>query len=526
MARFLALDWDHQQLLIVSATVRAGRAHIQRAVVWKEEQSPSLAEAEAQGKLLRERLKAAGIAPAPVLVCLGRERIILKEVRYPAVPEAEEAAVVRFQAVKELSEPEEELVIDYTSAGEPLPTGEQRAFAVAVRRELLATYQKLCHSAGLKLLALTPRPFGSIACLKHGAGATALTPAPEPPHAVVALLTVAERGAEFCIARGEQLLLARTLATGPALTGEIRRNLAMYASQAAHNPVRALYVAAGDDQEMLRGRLQDLAGFPTHPFDPFAGAESVELPADQRSAFAGAVGLLHLQAQRRPLPINFVQPRQPKPPRDPNRKRILIAVAAGVVLFLGAVGFGYSQLAERDRKLETLFLQKMELDRQLIPIEEEAKRIKALDDWAQSEIVWLEELHDLTARFPDLNTIRLTGLTGNPLTRGAKDKHVAKMTLTGITTDDYKAIEALMKRLVEERYYDVDAKKVNRNTGVDRFRFRQQFTVPVDIAKRPPDQYVLPLDEPAPDEKTKGGVNRPRRRGGRAPRSFLGGERP
>ena len=51
----------------------------------------------------------------------GRDRVIVKEVRYPAVPEHEEPAVVRFQAIKEITDPPEEVTIDFTPrVSEPL----------------------------------------------------------------------------------------------------------------------------------------------------------------------------------------------------------------------------------------------------------------------------------------------------------------------------------------------------------------------------------------------------------------------
>src|SRR5262249_20935490 len=141
------------------------------------------------------------------------------------------------------------------------------------------------------------------------------------------------------------------------------------------------------------------------------------------------------------------------------------------------------------------------LDTKLVQIEEEAKRIAALDEWSQKEIVWLDELYDLADRFPNINTIRLTGLDGVPQTPTGKDHHVARMLLKGITTRDLKALDALMRQLEEDQdYYNVGAKNSVPNRTRDGFRFPSQFTVPVDMVKRPPDKYSRHLLPPTAAE--------------------------
>ena len=68
-------------------------------------------------------LKKAGISAAPVLASIGRERVILKEIRHPPVPTKEEPALVRFQTAKELSESPDDVIIDYTPLSDPAAPG-------------------------------------------------------------------------------------------------------------------------------------------------------------------------------------------------------------------------------------------------------------------------------------------------------------------------------------------------------------------------------------------------------------------
>ncbi len=521
MPRFLALDWDNHQLHVVSATLRGSRVHIERAAAWKEERSPNPAEAAALGQLLRERLKDAGIAPAPVLVCLGRDRVILKEVSYPSVPAHEEPAVVQFQVSKELSDAPDEVIIDYTAMGETGTNSEQHALAVVIRRELLATYETLCRAAGLRLAALTPRPFGMLACWKHVVGAVPQASAAEAP---VALLSVEESGAEFCIVGGLELQLARSLAGGTALAAEVRRSLTIHASQYPEHSVRAVYVAGGEEHAPFRARLGDLLGIPVQPMDPFDGVDRREIPSTERGGFVSAVGLLYARAERAELPINFVQPKKSKPPGNTGKRRLLVAASVAAVFLLGGMYYGYGQLADKQRQYDNIALRKQTVERKLTELAEDEKRIALLDDWSQSGIVWLDELYDLTARFPDMESIRLTSLTGDQvahatptrtttptsdqLNPNASNKYVAKLTLNGTTTGDDQAVNDLLKRFVEDGHYYVDPKQTSQNTGSDRQRFRQQFIAHMQIEKQPAEKYVrhLPADE-------GGERNRDRRRG-------------
>jgi Tfp pilus assembly PilM family ATPase len=486
MPRYLALDWDQNQLHVIAANVSGSSVRVQRAAVWAEGDASCSQNAEELGKALRERLKSAGIAPAPVLACVGRDRVIVKDVRFPAVPESEEPNLVRFQAVKELTDAGEDVVIDYIVVDRP-EGAEQKALALVLRRDVLQAFQTLCSAAGLRLAALMPRPVGVAACLRKIMGTTVVTPPPEPADAAVAVVVVGERGAEFSVFRGERLLLARAMTCSPHLASEVRRNLTVYDGQNRQNPVAAVYVSGKGSGE-LRQALADLIEQPVHTFDPFAGSEALDLPAGNRGTFAGAMGLLVERAtadrERRPLTINFVEPRQAKPPVNPNYRLIRMGLVAGFVLLVGLLGVGRMVLASDEGKLAALEQANKEIDARLKTTQENAKRIRAIDDWDNP--VWLDEMYELAARIKDVNKLRITSLTAGPLPRTTQSRYGAKMDIKGVLLDrsnPWGALDDLVAQLTREGYGATVSKREGR-----------QFNLIVNVARRAPTQYTRAVD--------------------------------
>jgi hypothetical protein len=496
LARFLALDGDHPQLQVVVGTVHKGKVRVERALTLAEEQPINPATAAGIGRRLRERLREAGVAPAPLLACLGRERVILKEVRHPAVPPVEEAALIRFQAVKDLTDAADEVVIDYM-AGAGGPGEERRSLAVVLRKDLLKAYQALAEAAGLKLAALTPRSFGAGAVL-----ATALEP--PPADAAVAVLVRGERWGEFSVLHNGHLLLSRTLpapalATDTALLGEVRRNLAVYAAQQPHHPIRALYVVETPGITDLSGRLRDVLSVPVHPIDPLAGL--ADAPPGPRGGFAGPVGLLTMRAKGGELPVNFVHPREPKPPADPNRKPLTYAAAAVALLVAVSGAFGYMQVSQRGRTLAGLRAQKDGLDQQLLQLKSETDRGKEIDAWQAGQVVWLDELYDLTDRVRDIDRLRVTELIGQSGDFTGKSKSPAKMEVKGaLATADDRPLNDLVAEYVKDPHTKFKRKDMPEVRGRNR-PFAQQFSVTLEVDRLAPEKYIRQFTAKPPEKR-------------------------
>jgi hypothetical protein len=508
LARFLVLDWDHKQLHVVAADVGKGSVRIRRAEVWAEERTPNLAEAEALGQSLRERLKEAGIAAAPVLACVGRDRFIVKDFRIPAVPEHEEPALVRFQAIKELTDSPDEVVIDYTAS--PFQTGanDRRALTLIIRKELLDAYQNLCKAAGLKLAGVAPRPLGIVACLRRKMGTSPETPAPEPADRAVASVAVAENWAEFNVSRGETILFSRSLAVGPTLAGEIRRNLAVYAGQSPQQPVAALYLAGGAEHAAFRDRLQTTLGIPVHSFDPVAGADRLELPDGTRGGFAGAVGLLHAHSEPRGLPINFAHPKQPKPPPDPNRQRNLVAVLALIAVVAAGGLYAYSRIYLKDREVARARMLQAEYDNRQRLLEPDVKNFDAVQEWVAAAPVWLDELYDITAAYPDqYDRVRLSLWQGGSQQKNNADKDwVARIEMRGrASPNDLYLMDKFRNDLyLEAQHYRPE--QVQRGAATRRGSRvgTVEFTLKVDDKKIPPAAHTRQI-EIKPVRRGRGG---------------------
>jgi Tfp pilus assembly PilM family ATPase len=507
LSRFLAIDADAGGIHIVAGSaVRGGAVRVEHALTVPAAEHLTPANAADLGRQLKDALRTGGIAAGPAVAAVGRERFIVKDFKIPRVSPAEEPNIVRFQASKDATEAPDAVVLDYYTLARDEPDGQVRAVTVSVRKELVAAYKALCQAAGLKLAGIAPRASGTLAALDRAIASGAVT-APEQKHASVAALTRGEKWAELIIARDGQVVFARTLSTTAlnsetALLGELRRNLAVYNGQNPQQPVEAVYVAEAAGPGGWSGRIRAGLSVPVQAFDPLAGVES-HTPPDARGHFAALVGLIALKAKPGRMPIDFAAPREPAAPKMGARQKLTAALGLAILIVFGALGFGYVKVMSRDAQYVKLVKQKSDAEQDLRLMEEDDKRVKALKEWDESRVNMLDELYDLTARFPDIKNAQIEQIRFEPvaLQKGSKQKNVAKVYMKVLTND-----EKLMNQLTGAMTADKRYHNLNKNIKAASLRggFAQQYEIRADIERRPANEYTRKLAATAPPRPARG----------------------
>lgn len=506
MAQWLAIDWDQDQLHLLVARTGRKSAQAERAVSWTLPEPLTLASAERIGRALREQLKAQKFPTAPTLVSVGRDRVILKEVRFPAVPKHEEPALVRFQASKELTEPPEACVIDYAPLRDNDGMGERHVLAVAARRDLVAMFQALCRGAGLRLAALAPRPFGIGAALRRALGAGSSATAAR----TTAVLSLGRRWAELSLYRGERLALSRVLPTGAALGGEVRRSLAVFQAQHGEDGAAPplLYLFGPTEALTVEAGSLPIPVEPVNPFDPDAAAgDALPRDGEAAAAFAGPLGLLEAYARQGQWPINLAEPKKERAPgTDPRTRQRYVLAGAGAVLVIALVGLLWLTLKWQRDAIGKITAEKQDLEETLRAFAPERTDIDAVKNWNHRTVPWADELYELAARFPHEPGFRINGLSAGLTTSGgkkngaAKSAAVARIQVIGVAPRAKAGlIDKFRDELVPDKHLRANVKRIKGSGGM------QEFQMEIDLSRQPAEAYKTRLvAPPAPADADDG----------------------
>lgn len=402
MARFLAIDWDPPKLRVLGAQISKGKARVEQSLSLPLAEELTVKTAPALGKALKDALGQAGIAPAPVLFSLGRDRVIIKEMSIPFVPTYEEPTVVRFQAAKEMTDAATDVTLDYSLLASPKAGQQTPVQVVMVRKAIVSALKALCEAAGLKMHGIVPRPFALAGLLDRNAPSTI-------PLARGLLVPTGTEEAEFCVYSADRLVWARTLSVDPGLAGEVQKNLMLLAVQKPDLP---------EVQKIETAGIAGLGNLRV-PKEPLESWRDKDVKPQDPVAFLGALGLAELAAKSATLPVNLAAPKEPKPVVDNSKRRRKLGLIAAVILVPVLLAGWYLNLSNMENKIKELQLAKEDLEDFTKKTENEQIDVAGLKEWQNTTISWLDEFFDIAARFPQEEGLRITSAKATLLNKQA-----------------------------------------------------------------------------------------------------------
>lgn len=451
MPRILALEWNASQASLLVANVGGSRMRVEQSLE-VDLRTGSEVDGSQQGpaQRLADELKNQRLGRLPAVAILGRTNLELRHLTIPAAPDDELPDLVRFQALRQFNNLEENWPLDFIPMEGPADQ-DRHVLAAAVHPELLEQTQQLCETAGLKLARVVLRPCAAVSLALRRVGTLA--------SGTRLLVNVDQSEADLAVIMdGRVSFLRQTNLSGdpltdpaalPTLLMELRRTVAAARNQPGSRPVEAcVLLGAGDRHQAVAKAIAEDLGLPTelaNPYEAVDWRDAVDASLrDLSGRVAPLIGALWDEGSETAPALDFLHPRKrPEPPSRRNTYALAGLTAALIVLAVIVTGWVKGdRLRSAVRTLQTNSA-RLEPD-----VKKALKADKAAEDvnqWIAGEVNWLDELRWLSEHFSPAENAMLTGLKVNANGRRAE------MTLEGVARD-VQAITQLGKGLQDKTH--------------------------------------------------------------------------
>jgi len=200
-----------------------------------------------------------------------------------------------------------------------------------------------------------------------------------------------------------------------------------------------------------------------------------------------------------------------------------LAGFAVLLIVLAGLGFGYTQVLAKETKVAELMKKKAESEKLLKDFEVDEKRMKAVKDWDDKRVNWLDEIYDMSDRFPDIKATRLEQFRGDAREpeKGAKVKYVGRIVMKVQTSAD-KAFNNLQSVMTSDQKYHDIVPQTRGGVGGRLANNMQLYELKAELERRQSKEYVRKMTEPATKKPDKRGAE-DNPRGGGMPVGGFGG---
>lgn len=366
------------------------------------------------GQQLRNRLDQESIACTQAAILLSRPTVEFFSGSMPPAEDFELPSLVRNFVLQEADDVDDQVIDFVVTGGDHQTTID--VLAMTCDRVVLETSAKQFKEAGFKLLAATYSGFGAVQLIHQVA---------HQKLPITIAITSSESSTEIVVLQQRRPILFRTIQRGiqpgdsyaTALAAEVQRTLAFIG--AGDNDSALIYLMGshedlGEVAEVMSETVSSsvtITGVLDH-----VDASAVE-PFDDAAGYAQLIGVASAIHQDR-LAANFLAPRKAAPQNQPWKKfAALAAIAAAIVGVLGFYGW-----TERSEQLEIIAKRQQTiagLAKQASKSAELQSIVDAVSSWQRTDITWLDELKDLSDRFPKRKESLVRKMTMSAADNGA-----------------------------------------------------------------------------------------------------------
>ena len=512
MPYLLAVDWDTQQARYVLATVANRKVRV--SALGSEDvpaELPSRTEDdaddadEASGQVSPEEarnawyaawldrvLKKHRVRSCRVLFALPRSGVELFTLSLPPTTEEELPELVENQAMQESTSITDDTILDFlpdqVEPGEP-----RRVTVAALQPEEVAAIRERCETGRRKLHRLLLRPMASLSLFRRLAS---------DREAPALILSHVGTEADLNVVYQGRLVLTRTVrfpeeATDEEifdrLLAEIQRTLLVTPRELlGDQSVERVSVIGGQaDNAPLLEEIEQQLTLSAEFLDPFAvtGVKEARVPA-HRERFAPLLGML-LDEALGTQPVDFLHPRRSPQKLAPWKVATAAFGALALVgLIVGVFVWGeLSEVREENAALRQRLRELNEIARRAV---RQRDRIEAVSDWRNRDVQWLDELRDLSVRFPPSRDAVVTRMTMRPSQRRG-----GMIDLQGLVRDPNIVVN--MERQIRDRYRNVRSRRIQQRALQDDYTWLFETSVSV-LPRRAEEYRDPPPAEPDPTE--------------------------
>jgi len=483
MSRFVAVEWDAAQARYVVAEKHGRQATIEAAGCVARPDDAANPSAIAWASALSAALAPYKVARAKTLVCIDRGQVELLNLTVPPAGDVELPELVRNEAQRASSTIVDETALDFVVLGDDVGQPRQVA-AVAMSKSALDEVVATCGAAGLTPSTVALRPYAAAACFLANPAERQLT---------CLLINVCNDVIDLSVVAAGKVVYWRTVrqagaSTDPAaakkLVGEISRTLVVAGNQLHGEAIEGIYLFGTlDEHPALWEQLRDSMTQPCALVDPFMGHQPAAGVPEQAGCYSALVGLVVAAAQGERPAIDLLHPRRRPAPPDRRRTFTLAGAAAALVVLLGGYAV-WSEFTAIDEENQQLAERLSQLNDDFKRAGKQQKLIQAVNDWRADDVNWLDELRDLSLRFPsgrDAVVLRMG------LNHGRGDG--ATIDMVGVVRDP--AIVNRLETDIRDKYHQISSRHVQER--VQDKGYTWHFESSLKIAPRDKKLYISHL---------------------------------